>query len=83
MSTILSLLAQVDTSTVAQYGLPGIVLAWFMLRAEKRLGSIEDIVRDLTKSILLDVVSRPDASHSVREEAEKLMDKIRPSKRGN
>jgi len=71
----------VDPSVFAAYGLPGAIILWFALRAEKRLDNIAEVVRDLAKSILLDVVSRPAISEAVRDEAKQLIDKIRPGRR--
>ncbi len=73
----LILLAQTaDASSIAQWGLPGVVIAWFALRAERKLEAIESVIGVLAKTVLLDVVSRNTAPDKVREQATELMESL-------
>ena len=60
------LVTSADGETVAKYGLLGAVLAWFMIRAEKRLGAIEHGLSGVRRTILIDVLSRPGISAQTR-----------------
>ena len=67
-----------DTETVAKYGLLGCVLAWFMVRADKRLGGIEHGMNGLRRTMLIEIFSRPNTSERARLECKKEMRKVAP-----
>lgn len=62
-----------EFSPVMQLGIAGSMLLWFMFRVEPRMKSMEDVIADLSKAILLDVATRDGASHRVKLEAEELL----------
>jgi hypothetical protein len=65
-----------DPNIFAQYGLLGIMLWWFAFRFEKRLDKHSEVVNNLSRSILLDVLSRDTLSERVREEAQNLLKQV-------
>lgn len=60
----------------SQYGLLGIMLYWFAVRFERRLEKHSDVISALSRSILLDVLSRPNLSPRVKEEVHELLEKV-------
>jgi hypothetical protein len=54
-------------------GVAGVVLLWFMFRAETRFKGVERSVNRMSKSVLLLVVSMDSANHSTKEEARNLL----------
>jgi hypothetical protein len=61
------------------YGPMGIVLAWFMWRAERGFAKIADLahrIDGLTKALLVDMVERDNAGLHVREYAAETIAKI-------
>lgn len=70
-------IAQVqDYAPLLQFGIAGVMLAWFMFRVEKRLEDHTGIIGDLAKSILIDVLSRDNVSNTLRHEAEQAKTRI-------
>lgn len=63
-------------SLAAQYGIPGVVLAWFMFRVEKKLDNHTSVINDLALSITLDVVSRENISPSVKSRGDELLERL-------
>jgi hypothetical protein len=66
----------IDPGIFAQYGVIGLMLWWFAFRLEKRLDRHSEIVNALSRSILLDVLSRDNLSERVRLEANTLLDQV-------
>lgn len=74
------LLAQVAVheDLLFAYGPMGIILAWFMFRAEKvaaKIGDLAHRIDGLTKALLIDMVER-ESSPKVREYARETIAKI-------
>lgn len=65
-----------DPESIARYGILGAVLAWFMFRADKRLGGIEHKMTGLNRTLLIEILSRPGTSgiakRAVREELRRV-----------
>lgn len=74
--TIAALLAQAEVQSIAQYGVLGAVLAWFMLRAEKLLAGIEHKMIGMNKTMLIWLLesqnTTPKAKQACRAELRKL-----------
>lgn len=62
---------------LAQYGLAGIMLVWFMLRAEKRLKSTEASVDRMAKAALLQLVSVGQLDTTIKDQAHQLLEEIK------
>ncbi len=76
------ILAQtVDPTTFAQYGIPGLVISWFALRAERKLDAIAGEIGILARTVLLDVVSRDASPEKVRKAANEILDEIERRKK--
>ena len=71
-----AILAQAEVQAVAQYGVLGAVLAWFMLRSEKLLTRIEHKIVGMNKTMLIWLLEAPATSQTAkrmcREELRKL-----------
>ena len=67
-----------DPDTVARYGLLGLVLGWFMLKADKRLSGIESKMEGIQRTMLLDILSRPATSDRAKLECERELRRIAP-----
>lgn len=65
-----------DPAVLAQYGLLGIILGWFMFVFSKKMDTHSAVISDLSKTILLDILSREAISESVRVQAQALMDRV-------
>jgi len=76
MPFLAAVLAQAEVQSVAQYGVLGAVLGWFMLRAEKLLQSIEHKIVGMNKTMLIWLLesqsTSPRAKQACREELRKL-----------
>ncbi len=78
------LFAQASTEFMApllQAGIPGVVLAWFMIRSEARFRGMEKAVNRMSRSVLLLVVSMDSSNHAVRAEANELLEEINAANR--
>lgn len=64
-----------DPTTFAQYGLLGLVLAWFMLRLEKKIERHTAVINDLVEAITIEVLSRKDLHEGARTRAEHLLER--------
>jgi hypothetical protein len=56
-----------------QTGIPGVVLAWFMLRSETRFRGMERAVNRMSRSVLLLVVALNTSNEAMRAEADKML----------
>lgn len=65
-----------DLAVFTQFGLVGVVLAWFMFRMEKILDSHTKTINDLTKTLLLEVLSREQLSDHLRAEANEVLQRV-------
>lgn len=77
-------LAQLSTEFMGpliQAGIPGVVLAWFMLRSEARFRGMEKAVNRMSRSVLLLVVSMDSSNQAVRHEAKGLLAEIEACER--
>ncbi len=70
-------------SILLTYGPLGIILAWFMLRAEQKLERIPQELRTLghrldglTRALLADVISRDEGDHKAKDIAQKMLSEI-------
>lgn len=71
------ILAQItDYSSLVQLGVAGVMLAWFMFRVERKMEDHTQVVNDLARSILLDVLSRDSLTDPLRREATDLMERV-------
>ncbi len=71
-------LAQSDNwaAPLAQFGVLGVILMWFMFRTEGRLMAIEKSCDRLAKAILLQVATDPHVHSATKEQARSLMAEI-------
>jgi hypothetical protein len=66
----------VDLTPLLQLGAIGAVLAWFLLQMNPRLERVERAIDLLSRTILLDIVSRRDADAVVKSQAESMVRQI-------
>ncbi len=78
MLAALQHLAQIEgiAGQLTQFGVLGIVLAWFMFRTEGRLRNIEMSCDRLANAILLQVVTDPYVHDETKKRARSLMAEI-------
>ncbi len=79
ISAIISQLSEAGAPALLTYGPLGIILAWFMLRAEKGFAKIGDLahrIDGLTKALLVDMVDRDSAGPHVKQYARETIAKI-------
>lgn len=74
-----ALLDKVEPDSLARYGLLGVVLWWFMLKADKRLAGIEHKMEGLNRTMLIEILSRSGTSLAARQMAVKELRKIDPA----
>ncbi len=74
---LIAVLAQVsvDPTILAQYGIVGVVLLWFMLRFEKKMDKHTSVINDLVEAITLDVLSRDSVHEAARVRAERILER--------
>ena len=65
-----------DPTIVAQYGLLGVVLVWFMFRFEKKLDVHTATITDLTKTLLLEVLSRESVTEHIKTQANEILTRV-------
>ncbi len=65
----------IDSTVIAQYGITGVVLLWFMLRFEKKMDKHTSVINDLVEAITLDVLSRESVHPGARARAEKILER--------
>ena len=63
-----------DLGPWTQYGLAGLMLAWFMFRHESALLRQAGELRRMADSVLLVVLASPTAPATVRREAQRMLD---------
>lgn len=68
----------VDFDRLTVNSLLGLVLSWFMLRAEKHLSGIKHQMAGLNRTMLIEVLSRPGISDRARREARRELNKEAP-----
>ena len=68
----------VDVELMTRYGLLGIVLGWFMLRADKRLAGIEHKMGGLNRTMLIEILSRENVSKQAKAECRRELRKVAP-----
>lgn len=77
MTSILAQIAQtLEANPFLAYGPMGLVLAWFMLRAEKgfaKIGELAHRIDGLTKALLVDMIDRDNAGPHVKDYAQKTI----------
>lgn len=56
-----------------QLGVAGVMLSWFMWRIEARLDRGERSIDRLTRSLLLDLVSRSDTTETLKLQARAIL----------
>lgn len=86
MITVLLLTAAISTEVstmfapeaLARYGLLGIVLGWFMLRTDKRLAGIEHKLTGLHRTMLIELLTRPNLPIAARSEVRRELRKSAP-----
>lgn len=75
VSQIPSAVPSFNIDGIAQYGILGIVLGWFMFRVEKRLDRQTEVFNDLAKSIIIETLSRENITEEVRRQAQAVLDR--------
>lgn len=65
-----------EWSPFVQAGIPGIVLAWFMIRNEKNINTMKESLDVMSKSILLLVITQSAHPDSVTKQAQTLIDSM-------
>lgn len=77
---LLVLIAQVIpdgwAASITQFGVGGVVLAWFMFRTENRLSAIERSCDRMTRAMLITVMNDPHAHPSGKDQAREIMSEI-------
>jgi hypothetical protein len=69
-------IAQAETpwlAPLAQLGVSGVVLIWFMLRSDSRMNDLKESMNNLAMAHLMSVVANQEASAAIREQAAKLI----------
>lgn len=77
MNTVAQLASEMNP--LAQYGLLGIVLGYFMYQGTKLAGEIRSLahrIDGMTKALLMDLISRDSVGPHAREEAQRAIAKI-------
>lgn len=72
MNVLLSQIPELNSALISS-GVAGVVLLWFMFRAETRFKGVERSVNRMSKSVLLLVVSMESANQATKEEARGLL----------
>ncbi len=72
------LVGPVEPETFARYGLLGAVLAWFMVRADKRLGGIEHKMAGLNRTMLIEILSRPSTTERAKQACRDELRRVAP-----
>ena len=67
----------VDVSNLVNVGAVGVVLAWFMVRAERKLDELIRAVNRLAMAHAIDVATRDDAPVIVKTQAKAIMEEIK------
>lgn len=70
--TLLAIAQSTDIAPLIQGGIPGVVLAWFMVRNERKMESVQAAVDRMSQAILLLIVSRSNDA-SVHQQASELL----------
>lgn len=66
----------VDTAaTIAQYGIPSVILAWFMVRCEAKLNRIDSSLTIMSKVLAL-FVSNHAVNETIKEQAADILKEI-------
>lgn len=60
-------------TALLQAGVAGVVLAWFMLRAERRIDRVESALDRLTRAQMLTLIARADVEEMVKEQARAVL----------
>lgn len=68
-----------DLETLSRYGLLGLVLAWFMVKADGRLAKIEHRLGGLSRTQLIEIMSRSTTTPHVRRIALQELRRSDPS----
>lgn len=79
MDTLISQLASDNSTVLFAYGPMGVVLAWFMWRAERVFSILADLthrIDGLTKALLVDMVNREDTGLATKRYATEAIAKI-------
>lgn len=71
-----------DNPALYAYGPMGVMLGWFMLRGEKLAAHIVRELVEMKETNLLDIVSRPSATPTVRRMAQNKLDEIEVRRKG-
>jgi len=75
---VIATLEGADPESIAKYGVLGAVLAWFMFRADKRLGGIEHKMVGLNRTMLIEIMSRPGTSPAAQKLCREELRKVAP-----
>ena len=65
----------IDPNVFVQYGILGVVLAWFMFRVEKKMDAHTLVINDLVISNALAVLSRNDVPQPISDQASELLNR--------
>ena len=72
-----------DISPLINLGAVGVVLAWFMIRAETKLDALVRAVNRLALSQVLDVLNRPGISPETKRQARILEQDIKSAQKAH
>ncbi len=63
---------------LVQAGVPGIILGWFMWRAEVRLDRLTAALDRMNRTQLLHLMARPDVEEPVKKQAREILGECGP-----
>lgn len=58
-----------DPAIFVQYGILGVVLAWFMFRMERKIENHTAVINDLVRTISMDILARENIPDSIKSSA--------------
>jgi hypothetical protein len=64
-----------DPAIVVQYGILGVVLAWFMFRMERKIDLHTAVINDLVRTISMELISRPSVPPVIKDQANAVLDR--------
>lgn len=76
MNFLIALFSQISPEPWTQYGLSGSMLAWFALRAERRMKAMEVSGDRQARGIALLVITLNPHNSAVRDQANEIVDAI-------
>jgi hypothetical protein len=65
--------AALSPTLMAQFGIAGVVLAWFMFRVERRMDDMRQALDRLTRAQMLTLLARPDVDEAIKSQVRSIM----------